>query len=118
MRKFTATFLLICLGIMLPVAAMPVRICLLEPEERTDNCCNTCTSDTGDCCADVDPLPELLLQDGNFEMPEFTGYALPPTMMDLPIIPKQILPPSCLARAPTGIGSTTARLAALNIWRL
>lgn len=118
MRKLTATILLIFLGILLPVAAMPVRICLLDPEERTDDCCRTCNSDSKDCCSDVDPLPELTPPDGNFETPVFLGYALPPTIVDFVLVPQRVVVPACYARPPTKIAETTARLAVLNVWRL
>jgi hypothetical protein len=110
--------LLIILGILLPVAAMPVRICLLDLEERTDDCCRTCNSDSKDCCEDVDPLPELAPPDGNFETPAFLGYALPPTIVDFVVVPQRIVVPACYARPPTRIAQTTARLAVLNVWRL
>lgn len=118
MRKFTATILVICLGMLLPVAAMPVRICLLDLEERTDDCCRTCPSDSNDCCADLDPLPDTSIPGGNFETPSFVGYAIPPTLATLPLIPERIALPRCHARPPTGIGPPAARLAVLNVWRL
>ena len=118
MRKLTATILVICLGILLPAAAIPVRICLLDLEERKDDCCNTCSSDNEDCCADLAPIPDAPVPNGNFETPPFIGFALPPSMVELPPIPERIVPPPCHARPPTGIGPPTARMAALNVWRL
>lgn len=118
MRNFTATILVICLGILLPAAAMSVRICLLDAEERTEDCCRTCPSDSGDCCADLEPLPHAPVPDGNFETPAFLGYAIPPTLATLPLVPERIIPPSCHARPPTAIGPSTSRLAVLNVWRL
>jgi hypothetical protein len=118
MRKFTATILAICFGILLPAAAMPMRVCLLDQAEQSEDCCGTCSTNNVDCCVDSEGLPDSQLPSGSFETPPFVGNALPPTMAELPRIPESIVLPPCLARPPNGIGSTTARLAVLSVWRL
>ena len=118
MLKFMASFLAICLGILLPVAAMPLRVCLLEQTERSEDCCGTCSTSDKHCCVDSEGLPDSLLPAGNYEAPAFVAYPLPPRVADLPPVPERILPPPAHARAPTGMGPPTARLAVLNVWRL
>lgn len=118
MRRLAAIIMAVCYGILLPAAAMPVRICLLDQGERTDDCCRTCPSGSNDCCTDLDPLPDAPVPDGNFETPAFLGYAIPTALASMPLIPERIALPSCLARRPAGTGPPTARLAVLNVWRL
>jgi hypothetical protein len=118
MRRFTAIILVICFGILIPAAATPIRICLLDPEERTGDCCRTCSSDSNECCADLAPLPDTSIPNGNFETPSFVGYPIPYTLATLPLIAERIALPSRHARPAAGIGPPTARLAALNVWRL
>jgi hypothetical protein len=118
MRRLIATMLAICLGILLPSAAMPVRVCLLGSEERSDHCCNSCNDTRQDCCADLDLLPDSPLPGGLFETPAFVGYAIPSISTEPHGIITHIPPPPCFTRLPTGIGPPTARLAVLNVWRL
>lgn len=118
MHNLIATILAVCLGIVLPAAPIPVRVCLLDPAEQTEDCCGTCSTSDEDCCVHSEVLPDSPLPAGNFETPAFVGYAIPPMMAELPLIPERILPPPCFERTPTGIGPPAARLAVLNVWRL
>ncbi len=118
MRKLMATILAICFGILLPAAAMPARVCLLDPSERSEDCCNTCTTGRQDCCADLKTLPDAPMPGGNFETPAFVGYAIASIIAEPPRIPESIAPPPWHARPRTGIGPPAARLAVLNVWRL
>ena len=118
MRKLMPLILAVCLGILLPTAATSLRVCLLDPAERSENCCDDCSSGTEDCCVDSDGLPDAPLPGGNFETPAFVGYAIPPAMAELPGILGRPIPPPCIARPRTGIGPPMARLAVLNVWRL
>jgi hypothetical protein len=118
MRRLIATILAICLGILLPAAAMPVRVCLLDPAERSENCCGSCTTEHQDCCADLETLPDAPMPGGNFETPGFVGYASPAVSVVLPRIPERIAPAPCFALARKGIGPPAGRLAVLNVWRL
>ncbi|MFZ9936049.1 MAG: hypothetical protein ACO3JG_03210 [Luteolibacter sp.] len=118
MRKVLAIMLATCLGVLLPAAAMPLRVCLLEPMEQADGCCNSCSTGHRDCCADVKLLPDAPMPEGNFETPAFVGYAIPSAMAELPRIPVSIAPPIDFTHARTGVGPPTARLAVWNVWRL
>lgn len=118
MRNLIATILAICLGILLPSAPIPVRVCLLDPAVRSEDCCGTCSASDKDCCVDTEVLPDSTLPAGSFETPAFVGYVIPPLMAELPLIPERILPPPCFARTPAGIGPPAAWLAVLNVWRL
>jgi hypothetical protein len=97
---------------------MPLRVCLLDPAERSEDCCSSCPASDRHCCVDSEGLPDSLLPAGNFETPAFAGYAIPPTMADSPPMPERILPQFCHARPLSGIGPPAARLAVLNVWRL
>lgn len=72
-----ATLLLICFGMMLPAAAMPVRVCLLEEKDRVPDCCSTCHTERRDCCADLDQMPDATVPGGLFVPPAFSGFQLP-----------------------------------------
>lgn len=116
MLKLSAIILLICLGILLPVSAMPVRICLLAFEERTDTCCNACDSDVKDCCADVDAIPDGTAPHRSLETAVFGGHALPPASLAFAVPPERIVPTSCRARLSNWTCPTSARLAVLGVW--
>lgn len=118
MRKLTAAVLAICFGILLPAAAMPVRFCLLDPADRSEDCCGTCPTRDRDCCADLEILPEAPMPGGFFETPVFSGYIIPADLGVLPAIPASMVPPPCFPPLRAGIGPPTARLAVLNVWRL
>lgn len=118
MRKVLAIILATCLGVLLPAAAAPLRVCLLESCEQSEDCCNCCSTGLQDCCADVKVLPDSPMPGGNFETPAFVGYAIPKVMAELPGIPVSITPRIDFTQVRTGIGPPTARLAVWNVWRL
>lgn len=76
MKKFFATLLLVCYGVILPVAASPVRICLLEERERTPDCCEKCPSTHKDCCAEMDTLPDSPVPTNPTDIPPFVAAEL------------------------------------------
>lgn len=117
MRKLMVTLLAICFGILLPTAAMPVRVCLLHPAEQAEDCCGTSTS-LENCCVDLGTLASAPLPGRILETPLFVGCAIPFLVAELPDIPEAIAPSPCFAQPRTGIGPPTARLAVLNVWRL
>lgn len=59
-----------------PLAALPVRVCLLEEYELTEDCCKKCPSTHGDCCADMDTLPETPTPGTSTEIPPFIAVEL------------------------------------------
>lgn len=118
MRKIMATILAVCFGILLPAAAIPVRVCLLHPGDLSGECCGNCATSHQDCCTDFKTVPYSTMPDGHFETPAFAGYVIPDFWAELPCIPESIAPPPCFARPPTGIGTPMAHRAVLNVWRL
>lgn len=118
MSKLMTIILAICFGIQLPTAAMPVRVCLLDPEERTENCCRDCPSDSKDCCAELDRLPDAPVPDPNFSTPPFVGYVIPSAIADVLPMPVRIVTPPRHEQPPSGIGPPTTRLCVLNVWKL
>lgn len=118
MRKVLAIMLATCLGVLLPAAAVPLRVCLLEPWEQTEGCCDSCPTGQLDCCADLKVFPDSPMPGGNFESPAFVGYAIPRAMAELPGIPVSITPRLVFMQVRTGVGPPAARLAIWNVWRL
>ena len=113
-----AAILMFCLGALLPLAATPLHVCLLDPAERTAGCCDNCTAGDHECCADMEAIPDALMPAGSQATPAFVGYALPPAMALMPRIPEKIVPLPCFAQPRAGIGPPTDRFAVLNVWRL
>ena len=126
-RKVMAVLLLACFGILLPTAASPVRVCLLENRilisevDSDSNCCSDCTRETDErnsCCMDLEALPDASAPQPSVELPpiiitELQIAAIPPPMsVDLC---RWIDAPSGTIRGPT---SPAAYRAVLSIWRL
>lgn len=126
-RKVIAVFLLACFGILLPSAASPLRVCLLEQrlliaEVSSDaNCCSDCNRETdkrSPCCMDLEALPDASAPQPSIELPpviitDIPVAAIPPLMpMDLG---RWIDSPPRTIRGPT---SPSAYRAVLSIWRL
>jgi hypothetical protein len=126
-QKVIAVLLLACLGILIPAAASPLRVCMLEKrvpstEVHSDaNCCSDCTRETDDrepCCMDLDALP-----DSSVPQP---SLSLPTTIViDLPV---ELLSPPPWIELGHGFLALTepirrsappaARRAVLGVWRL
>ena len=118
MFRLSAILTILCLGCLLPVAASPLRVCLLDLEERTADCCADCGEEDKDCCLDVQPIPPGPLAKGFFELPDFSVQLLD-TCFALPAAPPEIfafLPR--MARPPPCCGPPSAHRALLNVWRL
>lgn len=106
------------LALLLPWAQAPLRVCMLDPGERSEDCCSECPDQSQDCCMDVDLLPDLL--------PPETGL-IPPALMagDLPWIDScpcfassELLPRRVPATQPSRPVPISQRLAILSVWRL
>ena len=76
MNRLVAILLFACFGIAVPLAAVSVRVCLLDEHERTEDCCEKCPSTHGDCCADMDTLPEIPAPGTSTEIPPFIAVEL------------------------------------------
>ena len=124
MRRVIAAFLLACLGMMIPLAAAPLRICLLENEimaAAAKPCCPECKKETkheSDCCMQLEELPDAPLAGFPEEVP-------PLMAVDLPSEPF-LLPPVAVVPVETYCASTPIRgpdephrlQAILGVWRL
>lgn len=133
MRRAIAAFLLVCLGVIIPLAGSPVRICLLDgkllmpgiSECSRDTvkapCCPDCgEKEHGDspCCLAIDELPDAT--------PPAIADPLPAAIvMDLPEplfrIPAPAPATAAVFRAAVpirGPDSPAARRAVLGVWRL
>jgi len=118
MRKVFATLLLVCFGMIVPLAGQPLRVCLLEMKERQEDCCKKCHTEHKDCCAEVGEIPDAPLPGTPLDVPPFIGFVLPVFEAACPveIVPAQVtvgyLPP---IRGPDSPGAFRS---VLNIWRL
>ncbi len=127
MRKAIAAFLLACIGAMLPMAAAPVRLCLLKERllvaetSRDKNCCDDCGRETNipePCCVDLEALPDSVAPQP----------VIGPPPVAIRWLPAALLPPAAVEcsgledesrSAPTrGPTSPAAYRAVLAIWRL
>lgn len=120
MRKLMVTIVALCLGLLLPMAAMPVRVCLLSEAQRAEDCCPDCATKDKDksCCIQSDGLPDSPLPAAGVDAPVFAGYPLPPGMAELPENPEHIAPAPRVAPRQTGAGPPARCRAVLNVWRL
>ena len=122
-----AVLLLACFGILLPTAASPVRVCMLENRllvsevDSDSNCCSDCTRETDErnpCCMDLEALPDASAPQPSVDLPPITITELqvaaipPPMTVDLY---RWIDSPTGAIRGPT---SPAAYRAVLSIWRL
>ena len=71
-RRMTATCLLLCMALLVPAAAVPVRVCFLEKrallpgwkatlasDSEKPKCCSDCDGkEEGHCCMEVKKLPD------------------------------------------------------------
>jgi hypothetical protein len=126
-----AMLLLACFGILLPLSASPVRVCLLELDfaagallvghDAGKKCCAECTREpeTPDpCCVDVEDLPDSTSPRSSFELPPvvLTDLAeLSGVSAQREEIPSEVLWHSEPIRGPA---SPSAFRAILGIWRL
>lgn len=124
-----AMLLLACFGILVPLSASPVRVCLLDVaagslqvgHDAGKKCCAECTreSETPDpCCVDVEDLPDSTPPQSSFELPPVVLTDLA-EFSDLSAlreeIPSEVFSHSEPIRGPT---SPSAFRAVLGIWRL
>jgi hypothetical protein len=124
MRRLIAAFLLACLGMMVPLAAAPLRICLIEnkiKEAGDKPCCPKCKKETkhdSNCCVQVEDLPDAPLASFPEGIPPLMSVDLPPQPFLLP--PVAIIPvESFVAATPIRGPDEPCRLRAiLGVWRL
>lgn len=117
MRGMMVAILMTCLGILLPVAAVPLHVCLLDPAEQSLGCCDDCLPGEKDCCRDVEALPDAPMPGESVEAPAFVGFAVAFFTLDWPAVSECPAPPGFAATAARA-GPTSARLAVLNVWRI
>jgi hypothetical protein len=128
MKRVIAAFLLACLGMMIPLAGSPLRLCLLENrwlvggsecDGEKDPCCPDCGDPREDpCCVELEELPEA-------PAPAIPDDLPSPPVMHLQV-PASIAPPPLIrggsvhfAATPIrGPDSPAARRAWLGVWRL
>jgi len=120
-----AALLLICVGILIPASASPVRICFLELElkssEADSKCCTDCnrgTEQPDPCCIDLEELPDSRTPQLPIELPAAVMTDVPqmsrPTP-ELKRVRRTCFPVSAPIRGPT---SPAAYRAVLGNWRL
>lgn len=128
MERLVATILLACLGMIIPLAGSPLRLCLLENRllvggsdcgEEKDPCCPDC----GDhhevpCCVELEKLPDV-------PVPPAPDVLPGPFAMDLPqpafVAPRPTFTACSVHLAATpirGPDTPAAHRALLGVWRL
>jgi hypothetical protein len=129
MRRAIAALLLACLGILVPLAATPVRLCLLEHRVlmpgasecglKKSKCCPDC----GDhhekpCCVDLEDLPDAPAPSVPEGLPAIATIELPAPVFVLP--PVVLVEDACFEAAVPirGPDSPAAWRARLEVWRL
>jgi hypothetical protein len=133
MCRFVAVFLTICLGILIPAVASPLRVCFIddsvllpgfttygETPTHKDKCCPNCgdTEDGDSCCLDLKRLPDADFPSGPPVLPSIicceleARIAAPPcpvTWIEAAHIPATPI------RGPDSPGSWRALLSVWNI---
>ncbi len=125
MQRTLAALLLICVGILIPASAAPVRICFMELGLNTyqefSKCCIDCSQESevpDPCCHDLEELPEAIAPQFPAELPAAVITEMPVHHCLTPvttILPLAHFPTSAPIRGPT---SPAAFRAVLSIWRL
>lgn len=128
MQRLVAAILLACLGMMIPLAGSPLRLCLLENRllvggsgcgAEKDPCCRDCGDSPEDpCCVELEEMPDVPVPPVPDELPA-------PPVMDLPE-PAFVAPPPVLAAVSVHLAATpirgpdtpAAHRAVLGVWRL
>ena len=121
MRRAIAVFLLACLGMLVPLAASPLRVCLMETKAaEAAACCAKCHQDPKHdpgCCVEIEQ-PDAPLPGFPAGLPAAIALDLPQPVFVLP--PAELLP--AIAQdyfEPIRGPDTPCRLRAiLSIWRL
>lgn len=128
MQRLVAAILLACLGMIIPLAGSPLRLCLLENRllvggsdcgEEKDPCCPDCGDHHEDpCCVELEEMPDVPVPPAPDELPA-------PLVMDLPKVAFVAPPPVItdglvhLAATPIrGPDTPAAHRAVLGVWRL
>ena len=124
MRRAIAALLLACLGMMIPLAASPVRICLIENEIKAAAeapCCPKCEKEPGhgsDCCMQVDELPDAPPAGFPEGVPPLIAVDLPVQGFILPaveLVPLEVFSAGAPIRGPDEPCKLRAKL---GVWRL
>ena len=129
MRRAIAALLLACLGMMVPLAAVSVRLCLLEQRllvpgvsgcgVKKSACCPDCDGHReAPCCVDLEELPDAPAPSVPEGLPAIASIELP--------VPVFVLPPAVLVETSAleaavpirGPDSPAAWRALLEVWRL
>lgn len=118
MKNFVATLLLICFGLLMPVAALPVRVCLLDLEERQPECCQKCGVKHDNCCKDLDQIPDSVVPGGPMAPLMFVPFELP--VWEIAAVGEVIVESSPREISPPirGPDSPAAFRAVLGIWSI
>ena len=129
MRRVIAALLLICLGMMVPLAATPVRLCLLEHRLlmpgvlecglKKAKCCKDCGKHhETPCCVDLEDLPDATAPSFPEGLPAIAAIDLPAPVFVLP--PAVLVEDSVFVAAVPirGPDSPAAWRARLEVWRL
>jgi hypothetical protein len=126
-RQVLAMLLLTCLGLMLPAAAVPVRLCLLDftlfscSVVEDGKCCPDCEqgeTEPASCCLDLEGLPDASSPDPSIELPQMIGSDLSNPLCGLQLAEtgdRTPFRPSAPIRGPS---SPSAHRAVLGIWRI
>ena len=130
-RQIVAILLLACFGILVPLSASPIRVCLLEVDAAAGSlvvgldagkkCCPECIREPeipDPCCVDVEDLPDSTPRQNSFELPPvvLTDLTELPGLSPLrQEIPSKVFSHSEPIRGPT---SPAAHRAVLGIWTL
>lgn len=101
----------------LPVAAVPMRVCFLDQKDQQEDCCKNCLSEHKDCCAEKDKLPDSPAPGGSLEIPPFIAFEIP--LYDFGFSPEIVTPfPPRFAQPIRGPDSPAACRSILSVWRL
>jgi len=133
MRRTIAAFLLVCLGMIIPLAGGPVRFCLLDhrvlvpgtecsgENPKKDSCCEHQKDKDhpkGPCCLKVDELPDATTPSAPDVLPPLLVMDLPEPIFTVPPYVELCDPVFAADRPIRGPDTPAARRAVLGVWRL
>jgi hypothetical protein len=99
MRRLVAVLLLVCFGMMVPAAAVQLRLCtvddslvyptgvVLKAGPADDGCCEDCsrTPEPSPCCFEVEKLPEVTPPPPPEALPALSFWELPAVIFASPV---------------------------------
>ena len=123
MRKFLAAWMLLCLGMFIPLGASSMRLCLLDGDLSRAHgelaCCSECAAEEdapSPCCVEFEKLPDASAPFPPLLIPAVLWTGLPPLLAVPPVSVERSQAGFSPSEPILGPSSPAAYRAVLSIW--